>query len=165
MDSMKSSDFWGLFASLNLNLASVLVTIREANYFNLGIAFNFVSNLSITRCLGVQLRPLKALSIKPMFWFLPNPQWIKFNSNGVIQGSPGNTGCGRIFRNIVLICERLFFQAFASLFCFWNWITCNHDRSRFCLGKRLVWYIWIVFFIVGIVLRNRGNSVEFLLKI
>ena len=143
MDWMKSSDFWGLLPSLNLNLVSVLVAIREANYFNLRRAFNFVSHLSITRCLGVQVRPPEALSIKPMFWFLPNPRWIKFNSNGVIQGSLGNAGCGWIFVNYSL-CERLFFQAFASLFCFWNWITCNHDRSRFCLGKRSVWYlIWV----------------------
>ena len=57
---------------------------------NLGGYFNLVSDLLFARRLGVKLNISRALIVKPVFWFPPNPGEIKLNIDGAAQGSSGN---------------------------------------------------------------------------
>ncbi|KAK2662084.1 hypothetical protein Ddye_000658 [Dipteronia dyeriana] len=76
-----------------------LIDIRDSNHLITGGMYNSQYEVLLLRHIQVVHRPCKASKILEVFWRSHPPGWIKVNTDGSSNGSPGPSGCGGIFRN------------------------------------------------------------------
>ena len=69
---------------------------------------NSISYFLVLRHCGIKGRLAKAPSIVKMQWKPPDPGWIKINTDGSADGSPGMAGCGGIFWTYHSFCKGCF---------------------------------------------------------
>ncbi|KAK2638168.1 hypothetical protein Ddye_025963 [Dipteronia dyeriana] len=60
---------------------------------------NCVDDLLILRRFDLRGRPTRTPVIRSVIWSPPTPGWTKVNTDGTALSSPGDGGCGGIFRN------------------------------------------------------------------
>jgi len=60
---------------------------------------NSMRDFSITKHFNVSIHHPRAPNIKEVIWSPPLYSWVKCNIDGASIGNPGNSVCGRIFRN------------------------------------------------------------------
>ena len=78
--------------------ATIIVAIRMAAQKSKGHMAHSMSEFVISRRLGIHPRYQKGSNIKQVHWWPPIPGFIKCNTDGAAQGSPGPAACGGIFR-------------------------------------------------------------------
>lgn len=69
---------------------------------------NSINDLLILKSFKVPDRISKAPKIIEVQWKNPTPRWIKVNTNGIANGSPGNEGCRGVFRTYIGFCKDCF---------------------------------------------------------
>ncbi|XP_057803315.1 uncharacterized protein LOC131018618 [Salvia miltiorrhiza] len=81
-------------------LRMVKVTFKEVDMFqNLGHMHNSWSDYLTLRHIGVKSRAAAPPLFRSVHWWPPVSPWIKVNTDGSAQGSPGNIAAGGVFRD------------------------------------------------------------------
>ena len=91
--------FYNNIPSLHFSLAITLVFVKEASKLIKEKGSNPIHDFLISCMLGVHVSSRPPPSITLVFWFLPNPSWLKLNIDGSSLEYPGFSACGGIFRN------------------------------------------------------------------
>ena len=88
----------------NVQKAIVLIwnLIPKADSMDMGTMKNTIFDLLIIKTFKLQIKILKGPSIIKVKWNNPPSGWIKVNTDGVTNGSPGLAGCGGICKECLL---------------------------------------------------------------
>lgn len=97
-----------------------------------GCMRNSISDLLILRRLNIKGRVGKAPKIIEVQWLPPNPGWIKVNTDGSANGSPGPASCSCVFRTYRGFCKGCFSCPHWSGLCFRGWTFGYHHCLRLC---------------------------------
>ena len=107
----ESNNFLGKTVTCFSSWTFLWGALREANEM---LPKKFSSNYdenNLIRALNINFHPRRAPSITEVQWVPPSPRWIKVNTIGSAQGTPGPSGCGGIFPNYRCFVKGCFSQA------------------------------------------------------
>ncbi|KAK3229515.1 hypothetical protein Dsin_001396 [Dipteronia sinensis] len=99
-------------------LSLVWRAVSDANRLEIGCMRNCVDDLLILRLFDLRGRPAKALIIRSVIWSTLALGWIKVNNDGAALSSPGDGGCGGVFRNCRAFVKGCFAVPLGQVFAF-----------------------------------------------
>lgn len=106
------------FPSTHCALVLLWHCIREADYIDSGTMNNSLANLLILKTFKLSNRVSRAPRIIEIQWKSPTVGWIKVNTDGSANGSPGIAGCGGIFGTYIGFCKCCFAKPLRILYAF-----------------------------------------------
>ncbi|XP_024019488.1 uncharacterized protein LOC112091032 [Morus notabilis] len=92
--------------------------IQEADNLDSGTMETTVTDLMILKTFNVPNRVSKAPQIVEVQWSLPILGWIKINTDGAANESPGLAGCGDIFKTYWGFCKGCFAKPLGILYAY-----------------------------------------------
>ncbi|GMN67783.1 hypothetical protein TIFTF001_036843 [Ficus carica] len=100
--------FQGKVPSLRRAIMVIWSCIQEFDVHDSGTMNNSITDLIILKQFKIAYKIKRAPAIIEVQWKVPTMSWIKINTNGAANGSPGMAGCRGIFRTYRGFCKGCF---------------------------------------------------------